>query len=523
LTLRRSVQSHDDKDSILASKDFSVRVGQEEIGRIFNLKENLNLKDLLVTYAPHYQQLGWVLVGMKSPDGAPLELDLSLPAESWSQQLSEMGADEGQISIGIRTGKVSNLLVLEVNKGEGALTLDQGGEWRSNCVAEMGGSREQHYYALPPEVQTPPSFFLAPQVLIYGEGGLVLAPPSLEPQAREPWRWLRPPWEAPPLPPKPAVWQFLKEYIPAAMVKPEVQSWAEIYRIIAPHGSMLNALLVPPTSQAAYYQEIVNTALGLGFKDPALLFGLLWHAPHGEARQNPEKQDYLQEFIAKARGRQAGGATVPGLPARIDGGNWPDKPAGNLEAASPATQPSQDALDMLSGSGPTDPGRTERAAASGPNFEQSVSGQFFQLLAGLGEKVIMESCRYEAMLTGVRHQAGEIDNLVSQWEKYFAGASPNPSEQREKLAPAPVEFNWDAMVAPNSYKKQQIQAIQVEAGDFLQQNPDLAGDRHKVQMVVFCLKNYISLNPDNAALPFREKLDRAGTMAREFFRTQGEG
>ena len=41
-------------------------------------------------------------------------------------------------------------------------------------------------------------------------------------------------------------------------------------------------------------------------------------------------------------------------------------------------------------------------------------------------------------------------------------------------------------------------------------------------MVVFCLKNYISLNPENAALPFREKLDRAGIMAREFFRMQGE-
>ena len=231
----------------MASKDFSVRVGQEEIGRIFSLKENLDLKDLLVTYAPHYQKLGWVLVGMKSPEGTPLELDLSQPVELWSKQLSEMGADQGQINIGIRTGKASNLLVLEVNKGEGALSLDQCGEWRAACVAEMGGSREQHYYALPPEVQTPPSFFLAPQVLIYGEGGLVLVPPSLEPQAREPWRWLQPPWEAPPQPPKPAVWQFLKEFIPAAMVTPEVQSWKDIYQMIAPHGSLLKALLVPPS------------------------------------------------------------------------------------------------------------------------------------------------------------------------------------------------------------------------------------------------------------------------------------
>ncbi|MBM4301317.1 MAG: bifunctional DNA primase/polymerase [Deltaproteobacteria bacterium] len=501
----------------MASKDFSVRVGQEEIGRIFNLKENLDLKDLLVTYAPHYQQLGWVLVGMKSPEGAPLEFDLSQPADLWSQQLSEMGADQGQINIGIRTGKASNLLVLEVNRGEGALSLDQCGEWRADCVAEMGGCREQHYYTLPLEAQTPPSFFLAPQVLIYGEGGLVLAPPSLEPLAREPWRWLRPPWEAPPLPPKPAVWQFLKEFIPAAMVKPEVQSWEEIYRMIAPHGCMLKALLVPPTSQDKYYQGIIGTALGLGFKDPALLFGLLWHAPHGEARQNPEKRDYFQELVARARDRQEGGASVPGLPARIDGGAWPDKPASHLEIAS---QGAQEVLDMLSGSGSTDPKGQERETASTPQFDQSVSGQFFQLLAGLGEKVIMESCRYEAMLTGVHHQAGEIDSLVSQWEQYFAGSAPSSPEPGQKPAGTTVEFNWDAIVGQPSSKKQQIQKIQTAAGDFLNQNPDLAGDRHKVQMVIFCLKNYVSINPENAALPFREKLDQAGIMAREYLRMQ---
>ena len=494
----------------MAAKDFSVRVGQEEIGRIFSLKENLDLKDLLVTYAPHYQKLGWVLVGMKSPEGSPLELDLSRPVELWSKQLSEMGADQGQVNIGIRTGKASNLLVLEVNKGEGALSLDQCGEWRAACVAETGGCREQHYYALPPEVQTPPSFFLAPPVLIYGEGGLVLVPPSLEPQAREPWRWLQPPWEAPPQPPKPAVWQFLKEFIPAAMVTPEVQSWKDIYQMIAPHGSLLKALLVPPGSQAEYYQGIINTALGLGFRDPALLFGLLWHAPHGEARQDPEKRDYLQEFVAKA--------SVPGLPARIEGEAWPDKPAGNLEAVSPV----QGLLDRVSGPSPADPGVQKGAAASPPSFDQSVSGQFFQLLAGLGEKVIMESCRYEAMLTGVRHQSGEIDDLVSQWEKHFAGSSPNAPDQEQNTTGSTVEFNWDSMLSQNNYKKQQFQEIQAAAGDFLNHNPDLAGDQAKVQMVVFCLKNYVSIDPENAALPFREKLDRAGIMARKFFRMQAE-
>jgi hypothetical protein len=506
----------------LDPKDFSVRLGQEEIGRIFNLKENLDLKDLLVTYAPHYQKMGWVLVGIKSPESAPLELDLNQPADLWAQQISEMGADQGQINIAIRTGRASNLLVLEVNQGEGALSLDQWGDWRANCVAEMGGCREQHYYALPLEAQAPPSFFLAPQVLIYAEEGLLLAPPSLEPKAREPWRWLRPPWETPPLPPKPAVWQFLKEHIPPTLMKPDELSWEDIYRMIAPHGALLQSLLMPSTSQDKYYQRILNTALGLGFKDPALLFGLLWHAPHGDARHNPEKRDYLQALADTARDRQAGAASLPGLPARMPEGDWSGKPAFPLETVSLATQPLQDVLDMFSGSEPADLELNEREASLAPNFDQSVSGQFFQLLAGLGEKVIMESCRYEAMVTGVRSQAGEIDNLVSQWEQYFAGSSPNPSDQGERPTGTTVEFGWDAVVGQSIDKRPQIQAIKAAAGDFLNHNPDLAGDRHKVQMVVFCLKNYVSINPEHAALPFREKLDRAGIMAREFFRKQGE-
>ena len=123
------------------------------------------------------------------------------------------------------------------------------------------------------------------------------------------------------------------------MVKPEVQSWKDIYQMIAPHGSMLKALLVPPASQAEYYQGIINTALGLGFKDPALLFGLLWHAPHGEARQDPEKRDYLQEFIATARCRGCRPEWT-GRPGRI---NQPE----TWRRLRP--QPAQEVLDRVSG------------------------------------------------------------------------------------------------------------------------------------------------------------------------------
>jgi hypothetical protein len=445
------------------------------------------------------------------PDGTPLDLDLSQPAELWSRQLSEADTDLLQLNLGIRTGKASGLLVLEVNRGEGALSLDQWGEWRANCVAEMGG-REQHYYVLPPEDKSPPSYFLAPEVMIYGEGGMVLAPPSLEPQAREPWRWITPPWETPPQPPTPAVWQFLKEHIPAGTVEPDVPSWAAIYQLIAKHSSLLKALLVPTSSQDAYYQGILRAALGSGFREPAFLLGLLWHAPHGEARHNPEKRDYFQKLIDAARGQTDAAVQAPGLPATL----------AESSGADPANLPAgMEALELFADSASGEPGRQEPGDAPAPRFDKSVSGQFFQLLAGLGEKVIMESCRYEAMLAGLKTKAGEIDGLVSQWEQQFGIAAPEGVKPDQKALAGTVEFDWDSMINVSAYKKQQAMEIQSAASDFLTRNPDLAGDRHKVQMVIFCLKNYISINPEYAGLPFREKLDRAGSMARGFFRVRG--
>lgn len=502
----------------MAIKDLSVRIGQEELGRIFTLKEHLDQKELLLHYAPRYRQLGWVLVLMRAPAGTPLDLDWSQPAELWPQQLSQLGADQAPINLGLRTGKGSNLLVLEVNKGEGALTLDQGGEWRAACVAEVGGCREQHYYALPPEAQAPPSFFLAPQVLIYGEGGLVLTPPSLEPQAQEAWRWLAPPLETPPQPPQPAVWQFINEYIPSAPVQPELPSWPEVYRLIAPHGAILNALLRPPSSPEEYYQGILHTARGLGLQEPAILLGLLWHAPHGEGRSNPDKLKDFQEMVNAISPPGYGGPGAGGVPARLE--DAAGRP-GNLEPAA-ATGPAPEVLNLLAASGPTDQTPQNRGESGTPRFDQSVSGQFFHLLAGLGEKVIMESCRYEAMLAGLNQQAGAIDSLVSQWEQHFTGSAGAPGEAGARPGGSTVEFSWNDLLGNSAYKKQQLQEIQVAAADFLKQNPDLAMDRHQVQMVVFCLKNYISINPEFAALPFREKLERAGAMARGFSRRRGE-
>ncbi len=513
----------------MSSKEFAVRVGHDEIGRILNLKGNVDHNGLWLDFVARYQGLGWVLVAMNANGGTDLGLDFSQPRKLWSQWLADLGMADIQVNVGIRTGKASRLLVLEVNKGEGALSLDQLGEWRSQCVAEVGDSREQHYYALPPERLAPPSFFLAPQVLIYGEGGLVLAPPSIEPQGREPWRWRRPPWESPPRHPKPAVWQFIRKYAsqaanPAGGAEPQVLPWEEIYRFIAPHGLVLKALLVPAPSVEAYYYGVLTAALGVGIRDPEVLLGLLWHAPHGDSRAHPERWEYLQDLLAAAPlppGGKSGPADlhqVPGLPATIAApGTW-SFPEQALIEAGLQLQPSRLTDDF-----PITEGGPEPAPGS---FEPTVSGQFFQLLAGLGEKVIVESCRFETLRGGLEAGAAEFNRRTKEWDQRYCPPLAESTEpeaegvEKNQNCSSDIVQAWAAVMPAPAPQNQQYQEVRTAANDFLHQNPDLAADRQKILMVIFCLKNYVAINPEFATLLFKEKLEKAGKMARGFLLEQ---
>ena len=142
----------------MGSKDFTVRIGEEEIGQILNRKENLDHHGQLWEYMSRYQALGWDLT-LITAQGADLGLDLQQPQEVWWKQLADLGLEGVQVNLAVRTGRNSRLLVLEVNKGGGTLSLDLLGDWRSQCVAELGNCREQHYYYLPPDTRRLPPIF----------------------------------------------------------------------------------------------------------------------------------------------------------------------------------------------------------------------------------------------------------------------------------------------------------------------------------------------------------------------------
>ncbi len=507
----------------MAAKEFTVRLGQDEIGYILDRKENLDRHNQLWDHMSRYRALGWTLAVISVRDGTDLELDLSQPKELWWKQLADLGLDGVQVNLAVRTGRPSHLLVLEVNKGEGALSLDLLGDWRAQCVAELGNRREQHYYALPPDKQPPASFFSAREVSIYGEEGLVLAPASIDPEAREPWHWVKPPWESPPQPPKAAVWQFLREQ--QGKSEPESQelpSWEEVYRAIVSHEVVLKALLAPSAAMDKYYRDILVASLAVGLRDRQLMLGLLWHAPHGDARINGERWQYLQGLVAGDQPLAPGFGTEAGAWAAgfaSPGGGWPaPEPPALAPAGSPSLAGEGEYLTpQLLGDRDLEPFR--------PKFEESVPGQFFQVLATLGEQVIAEGCRQETILSGLEAKALELDRVATEIEQCFASpATGSPEAKGSSPAPDrnPLDFPWAASMAPQRQKTMKLQEVKSTVQDFLSKNPDLAEDQDKVQMVLFCLKNYVSINPDLAGLSFLDKLRQAGQMARSFLDQSGK-
>jgi hypothetical protein len=276
------------------------KMQEEEFCRILDLRKNLQFSDVLIKHLSHYLSLGWPLAAVNSQSRVHQMINFQEPKETWSEKLIELGLDGVEINIGVRTGAASGLLILEVPKQGRGLPFRRE-DWSSDCVAEAGVHLEQHYYELPEGWRLPTSFFLEPfEVKVFGEGDLVLAPPSLEPRTQANWRWLKAPWDSALSQPPPILRKIIKVASPnpdSCLPAPVIPAWEKIYPAIAPHPNVLQALMSPAPTTESYYQHLLEAALAGGLQEPQLLLGLLWHAPLGDARERPQGREYLLQLL----------------------------------------------------------------------------------------------------------------------------------------------------------------------------------------------------------------------------------
>jgi hypothetical protein len=306
-------------------KDRRVKIHQEEIERLLDLKSLVDHKEAEWGYAEQYQKLGWVLQAVNPQAGTDLEVDSGEDPENSVSRLLKTGLSGPKINLAVQTGKQSGLMVLEVARGQGELILDQYGEWRAECIAALGAGREQHFYAW----DSSPLFGSRSCQAIsgirwFGEGQVVPVPPSFDAERQETWQWLCPPWEEPPRYPSQSLLKFLLQHLTRGpQPGPEVSlSWQEVYCLVSPYETLLQALSASYPSIWNYYQGILDAALAVGLKAPEVLLSLLWHAPRGKARQQPEIWGFLQKLVAESQD-QPGTETPPeNVPWEVFLGNF---------------------------------------------------------------------------------------------------------------------------------------------------------------------------------------------------------
>ncbi len=282
----------------------SVRVCQEEIRRIFELHDSVEYGETLHQSACHFLALGWDIVALSAGGDLYAEIDFHGPERIWSRQLVDWALEGKEINLGVRTGKGSRLLVMELPTQEGVFLSYLSGGGSSTCVAETGLGRRLYFYSITDDWQPPASFLvLSFQLMVYGEGGLVLLPPSPDPDTQVSLRWLSPPWEAPPCRLSEEMKQYLSliacgTKITGHPAGPDITPWRTVYPFVASSPEILAALYTPSESEQAYYQNLLKTALAVGRQDPQVLLSLMWYAPLGNARDHPQGRQFLTELVS---------------------------------------------------------------------------------------------------------------------------------------------------------------------------------------------------------------------------------
>jgi len=147
----------------------------------------------LAAAAEDYVRLGWSIV--------PLQPGSKLPAIRWERHQQQRADAEAlarwlrrwpSLNLGIVTGAVSGLVVLDLDRRHGGAesiaALERlHGALPPTVAAETGGGGRHLHFACPAAAPRN-KVGLAPGIDLRGEGGIVVAPPSLHPSGGR-YRW----------------------------------------------------------------------------------------------------------------------------------------------------------------------------------------------------------------------------------------------------------------------------------------------------------------------------------------------
>lgn len=296
---------------------------------------------------------------------------------------------------------------------------------------------------------------------------------------------------------------------PLTVPKTEIPSWKEIFPVISSHTAILQALLAPADSPEEYYQGLFQAAVETGVRDPALLLGLLWHAPQGDARQHPQRWEWLLDLV------------TAGLPEHPPAPPPGSAPLARMEEKLVIPRYRYEALIL----------QLQQLAARAKELEQQVA-RWTETFTP--DKISLEDEELpgkepDSHPWGFLHDWTDLEKQVSELVDSFLPEAPIPDDRNEllldSLSALPEGPLHDLSDALKKTAKQVSHEDEAEAAiqECLEENPDLAADEQKVEMLRYCLKNYVNFHPDLMCLPLKERVAEACRMAREFLGDSPKG
>lgn len=131
---------------------------------------------------------GWAVFPLKPRDKVPLTAHGCLDASRCHEQVTSWWTRWPDANLGIATGNASGVLVVDVDGADGDAALEEYGTLGATVEARTGKGRHL-YFALPDGVRLGNSARrLGPQLDTRGDGGYVVAPPSIHPNGHA-YRW----------------------------------------------------------------------------------------------------------------------------------------------------------------------------------------------------------------------------------------------------------------------------------------------------------------------------------------------
>jgi hypothetical protein len=141
-----------------------------------------------------YLSYGWSVLPLRARDKRPLiRWEALQKAQSTASEVEVWFRQWPDANLGIVTGKVSGLIVLDVDPKHGGNDTLQRIEQRFGAlpvtVAATTGAEGQHYYFKHPGYEVRDRSGLGQGIDVRGDGGYVVAPPSMHPSGQA-YRWL---------------------------------------------------------------------------------------------------------------------------------------------------------------------------------------------------------------------------------------------------------------------------------------------------------------------------------------------